>query len=53
MLVIMEDGDIKGLFESSFNFETTGSRDVLQVDTTKGGSNKGDGFDDFFRILGS
>ena len=51
MLVIVEHGNIEAGPKSFLNLEAPWSRDVLQVDPTKGGGDSDDGFDDFIDSL--
>ena len=50
MLVIVENGDIHPLFQAVLDFKTFRRLDVFQVDATESRFQRGDGFDEFFRV---
>ena len=52
MLIIVENRNVKNLFQSGLNLETAGSGNVFQVDAAEGRSNVDHGLDDLFGILG-
>ena len=50
MLVIVENGDIHPLFQAVLDFKTFRRLDVFKVDAAEGRFQRGNGFDEFFRI---
>ena len=51
MLVVVHHGDVQFLFQAAFDFETLGSFDVFQVDSTEGRGNHFDRFDEFVNVF--
>ena len=47
----MENRDVQRLFQTFFNLKTSGSTDILQIDTAIVWRKVSDGFDQLFRIL--
>ncbi len=52
VLIVVEDRDLHARFERLFDREALGSLDVLEVDASKGGLERGDHIDEALRIAG-